>query len=214
MGSPRSCATNGHFMRYAWAHMGNDWLVPGFDEAGDYRLSIHLRRARSISGCLVLSLRGYFTEATCGIFQKQVTRAIEAGYTRLIFDIGKYDMDSTIRADVNEGVPVYIGTFTAFLKAVKPIGGDLVFTRMNPKVHEILQLLGFAQFFTIYSTPRAGIRYFRMKHNLTSRGQPFPSIFSCPICGKTLKASKSGRFRCSGCKTILAIDPAGQNFLG
>ena len=194
--------------------MGNNRIVPGFDEAEDHRLSIRLRRARGISGCLVLSLRGYFTEATCGFFQKRVTRAIEVGYTRLIFDIGKYDMDSTIRADVNEGVPVFIGTFTAFLKALKPRGGDLVFARMNPKVHEILQLLGFAHFFTICSTPRAGRNYFRTKHNRTSRDQLFPSIFTCPICGNKLKASKSGRFRCSECKTVLAIDPSGRVFIG
>ncbi|MFQ3547304.1 MAG: anti-sigma F factor antagonist, partial [Termitinemataceae bacterium] len=42
----------------------------------------------------------------------------------------------------------------------------------------------------------------------------FPKIFSCPICSKKLKAVKSGRFRCSECKTILAIDNAGQVFLG
>ncbi|MFW6234996.1 MAG: anti-sigma F factor antagonist, partial [Spirochaetota bacterium] len=33
-------------------------------------------------------------------------------------------------------------------------------------------------------------------------------------CSTKLKASKSGRFRCSNCKTILAIDAAGQVFLG
>ncbi|MDX9958981.1 MAG: anti-sigma F factor antagonist, partial [Spirochaetia bacterium] len=42
----------------------------------------------------------------------------------------------------------------------------------------------------------------------------FPKIFSCPICNKKLKAAKPGRFRCSECKTILAIDNSGQVFLG
>jgi ribosomal protein L37AE/L43A len=42
----------------------------------------------------------------------------------------------------------------------------------------------------------------------------FPKIFQCPICSKKLKATKSGRFRCSECKTILAIDNSGQVFLG
>ncbi|MBE6350425.1 MAG: anti-sigma F factor antagonist, partial [Spirochaetaceae bacterium] len=42
----------------------------------------------------------------------------------------------------------------------------------------------------------------------------FPKIFACPVCSKKLKAVKSGRFRCSECKTILAIDEQGQVFLG
>jgi len=42
----------------------------------------------------------------------------------------------------------------------------------------------------------------------------FPKTFNCPICSKRLKASRAGRFRCSECKTILAIDNSGQVFLG
>ena len=42
----------------------------------------------------------------------------------------------------------------------------------------------------------------------------FPKIFACPVCSKRLKASKAGRFRCSECKTILAIDNQAQVFLG
>jgi anti-anti-sigma factor len=38
----------------------------------------------------------------------------------------------------------------------------------------------------------------------------FPRTFCCPACGRWLKAGKAGRFRCSGCKTILRIDEAGS----
>ncbi|MCP4178729.1 MAG: anti-sigma F factor antagonist, partial [bacterium] len=48
----------------------------------------------------------------------------------------------------------------------------------------------------------------------TPKSDIFPKIFRCPICSKKLKASKAGRFRCSECKTILAIDNSGQVFLG
>ena len=48
----------------------------------------------------------------------------------------------------------------------------------------------------------------------TGETDVFPKIFKCPICGKKLKATKPGRFRCSECKTILAIDNSGQVFLG
>ena len=42
----------------------------------------------------------------------------------------------------------------------------------------------------------------------------FPQVFACPICSKKLKATKPGRFRCSECKTILAIDGNARVFLG
>ena len=48
----------------------------------------------------------------------------------------------------------------------------------------------------------------------SSTSDLFPKIFACPVCSKKLKATKSGRFRCSECKTILAIDNQGQVFLG
>ena len=42
----------------------------------------------------------------------------------------------------------------------------------------------------------------------------FPVIFSCPVCSKRLKATHAGRFRCSECKSILAVDSQGQVSLG
>ena len=42
----------------------------------------------------------------------------------------------------------------------------------------------------------------------------FPKVFACPVCAKKLKATKAGRFRCSECKSILAIDNQGQVLLG
>lgn len=47
-----------------------------------------------------------------------------------------------------------------------------------------------------------------------SNGTYFPKIFSCPVCSKRLKATKSGRFRCSECKSILAVDKKARVFLG
>lgn len=99
------------------------------------------------------------------------------------------------------------------MKAVKPRGGDLVLLEVQPKVYEVFQLLGFSQFFTIKDTLEDSIGYFS-----TGKGEEsaalFPKVFACPICSKKLKAVKPGRFRCSECKTVLAIDNTGQVFLG
>jgi len=106
-----------------------------------------------------------------------------------------------------------IGSFTAFLKSVKPRGGDLVLLEIQPKVYEVFQLLGFSQFFNIKENLEESVAFFADKGDQEKAG-PFPKIFKCPICSKKLKAVKAGRFRCSECKTILAIDNAGQVFLG
>jgi hypothetical protein len=106
-----------------------------------------------------------------------------------------------------------IGSFTAFLKSVKPRGGDLVLLEIQPKVYEVFQLLGFSQFFNIKDNLEDSINYFR-SGSATESVSLFPKVFACPICSKKLRALKPGRFRCSECKTILAIDNAGQVFLG
>ena len=106
-----------------------------------------------------------------------------------------------------------IGSFTAFLKAVKPRGGDLVLLEIQPKVYEVFQLLGFSQFFNIKDNLDEAIEFFT-KGGTKVESEVFPKIFKCPICSKKLKAVKAGRFRCSECKTILAIDNNGQVFLG
>ena len=78
---------------------------------------------------------------------------------------------------------------------------------------EVFQLLGFSQFFNIKENLEEAVAFFAQKGEALQAG-PFPKIFKCPICSKKLKAVKPGRFRCSECKTILAIDNAGQVLLG
>ena len=58
------------------------------------------------------------------------------------------------------------------------------------------------------------VEFFNRESSAGGGTDLFPKIFQCPICSKKLKATRSGRFRCSECKTILAIDKAGQVFLG
>jgi anti-sigma B factor antagonist len=183
--------------------MNNNDIVPGFDEEKDESLKIKLQKVDKVDGCLILFLTGYIDTYNSNFFQKRVTRAIESGYIRLIFHCGGLNYVSSTG----------IGSFTAFLKAVKPRGGDLVLLEIQPKVYEVFQLLGFSQFFNIKDNLDEAVEFF-------SKGGPkiesdiFPKIFKCPICSKKLKATKAGRFRCSECKTILAIDNSGQVFLG
>lgn len=184
--------------------MTNNEIVNGFDDEKDESLKITLQKAEKVEGCLVLYLTGYIDTYNSNYFQKRVAKAIEAGFVRLIFQCNGLNYVSSTG----------IGSFTAFLKAVKPRGGDLVLLEIQPKVYEVFQLLGFSQFFNIKDNLEDSIGFFA---STTSGGEStalFPKVFSCPICSKKLKALKPGRFRCSECKTILAIDNSGQVFLG
>lgn len=181
----------------------NDDIVPGFDLEKDDSLKIKLQKIDDVKGCLVLYLTGYIDTYNSNLFQKRLNKAIESGFTKLIFHC----------ASLNYVSSTGIGSFTHFLKSVKPKGGDLVLLEIQPKVYEVFQLLGFSQFFNIKETLEESIEFFSAKKEVSS-GNIFPKIFRCPICSKKLKATKTGRFRCSECKTILAIDNTGQVFLG
>jgi anti-anti-sigma factor len=183
--------------------MNNNDIVPGFDEEKDESLKIRLQRVDGAEGCLVMYLTGYIDTYNSNFFQKRVNKAIETGFIRLIFHCGSLNYVSSTG----------IGSFTAFLKAVKPRNGDLVLLEIQPKVYEVFQLLGFSHFFNIKENLEEAISFFT-KGAAPDGNSIFPRIFKCPICATKLKAAKAGRFRCSNCKTILAIDNSGQIFLG
>jgi anti-anti-sigma factor len=194
---------DGECMQGEGSVMTNNEIVAGFDDEKDESLKIKLQKIAEIEGCLVLYLSGYIDTYNSNYFQKRVAKAIDAGFIRLVFQCGGLNYVSSTG----------IGSFTAFLKSVKPRGGDLVLLEIQPKVYEVFQLLGFSQFFNIKDNLDDSVNYFR-------NGSPgeqlslFPKVFACPICSKKLKALKPGRFRCSECKTILAIDNSAQVFLG
>jgi anti-anti-sigma factor len=183
--------------------MTNNDIVPGFDDEKDESLKIKLQKINEAEGCLVLYLTGYIDTYNSNYFQKRVAKAIEAGFIRLVFQCGGLNYVSSTG----------IGSFTAFLKSVKPRGGDLVLLEIQPKVYEVFQLLGFSQFFNIKDNLEDSVSFFKSGTS-PEKASVFPKVFGCPICSKKLKAVKPGRFRCSECKTILAIDNTAQVFLG
>jgi anti-anti-sigma factor len=183
--------------------MTNNDIVSGFDDEKDESLKIRLEKVNEMEDCLVLFLTGYIDTYNSNYFQKRIQRVIEGGYTKLIFHCRGLNYVSSTG----------IGSFTAFLKGVKPRGGDLVLLEIQPKVYEVFQLLGFSQFFNIKDTMDDSIAFFCSSASPAEK-PAFPALITCPICSKKLKALKPGRFRCSECKTILAVDNGGAVALG
>ena len=183
--------------------MINNDIVPGFDDQKDDSLKIRLQTVDEAEGCLVLFLTGYIDTYNSSYFQKRVQKVIEDGYIKLIFQCSGLNYVSSTG----------IGSFTAFLKSVKPRGGDVVLLDVQSKVYEVFQLLGFSQFFNIKETLEDSVSFFRTEPAL-DEVPVFPKVFNCPVCSKKLKSEKAGRFRCSECKTILAVDASGLVSLG
>jgi tRNA(Ile2) C34 agmatinyltransferase TiaS len=48
----------------------------------------------------------------------------------------------------------------------------------------------------------------------TAAAPLFPRVFPCPICEVKLRAGRAGRYRCSHCRTILALADTGAVDLG
>lgn len=83
----------------------------------------------------------------------------------------------------------------------------MVLCGIRHNIYEIFQLLGFGSFFRIFDTIDTAMLHF------TEGASPiFPKILNCPVCSHKLKATKSGRFRCSTCKSIIVIDSDGKLF--
>jgi len=184
--------------------MSNNNIIAGFDDEKDESLTIKLQKIDSLDTCIVIFLNGYIDTYNSSFFQKRISKIIESGYVQLVFNC----------ASLNYVSSTGIGSFTAFLKAVKPKGGDIVLLDIQPKVYEVFQLLGFAQFFNVKDSVEEAEAFFKAGTTEEVKPDMFPQVFACPICSKKLKATKPGRFRCSECKTILAIDANARVFLG
>ena len=181
----------------------NNTIVPGFDNERDDSLSISLKKADGIARGLFIYLSGYIDTYNSNYFQKQITKVIEAGYINLIFNCSALNYVSSTG----------IGSFTVFLKVIKPKGGDIVLQEIQPKVYEVFQLLGFSQFFNIKATLEESIEFFKNGGG-SGESSTFPLVIACPVCSKKLRATKAGRFRCSGCRSIIAINDLGDVSLG
>ena len=92
--------------------MNND-LVPGFNDEKDDSLKIQLDKVEDVENCLMVILNGYIDTYNSVYFQKQIGKIVSAGFVNLIFNC----------ASLNYVSSTGIGSFTAFLKLVKPAQG-------------------------------------------------------------------------------------------
>lgn len=157
-------------------------------------LKLNIEDIANNSDAIILKLDGLIDTYNSSDLQKEVTNVISS-YTKIIFDCSKLTYVSSTG----------VGTFTVFLKNAKEKNGTIVLANLQTKVLEVFQLLGFSKFFTIVDNLDEGLKSL----GILTPQSCFPKIFECPSCNKKLKASKSGKFRCIQCSTIICISEEG-----
>ena len=140
--------------------MKNNSIVPGFDDEKDKHLKIQLQKIDRRAGCLVLYLNGHFGVQSTQLFQKRLAKAIEWGYVRLIFHFAKMDFRWPDDDELREAITDFIGSLAAFIKAVKPRGGAVVLIEVPPDFYELLQLIGFEDYFNIKENLKEAVSFF------------------------------------------------------
>ncbi len=166
------------------------------------------------SGKVQLVLNGYLDTYNSPEFQSHINSMIDSNIKYLVFNCNGLTYISSTG----------IGAFTSFLKRLKQKKGDMVLFGLQQKVLEVFELLGFTKFFKIAQDLNEALEMLGQDKVVQgSNTKPsneveeveevediFPLIFKCPHCGKKLKTSKPGKFKCSGCEGIFTVSEEGK----
>ena len=154
-----------------------------------------------------LILNGYLDTYNSPEFQSYINSLIESGVIYLIFNCNGLTYISSTG----------IGAFTSFLKQLKQKKGDMAIFGLQNKVMEVFELLGFTRFFKIANDLDEALEKLsgeqgkeKSTEEKAASKEIFPLIFKCPYCGKKLKTSKPGKFKCSGCNGIFTVSKDGE----
>lgn len=159
-------------------------------------LKLNTEEIAGNSKAIILKLDGLIDTYNSPDLQKEVLDIISS-YTKIIFDCSKLTYVSSTG----------VGTFMVFLKSIKEKSGTIVLANLQQKVLEIFQLLGFSKFFTITDSLDESLKVLGISTEVKSC---FPKVFECPSCKKKLKVSKSGKFKCTQCSSIISISADGN----
>jgi len=173
--------------------MNND-IVAGFNDGAPEHLSLRLQRIEEVAGGLLLHALGTLDTYSADYFLKACTKAVEAGFGNLVIDMREVPYASSAG----------IAALATLLRRARGGRGNVVLQNPQPSVRQVMELLGLCSFFCITLSLAQSI-------DILAPAGPrsrFPRIFTCPACGKRLRAVLSGRFRCTGCRSILVVDPA------
>jgi anti-anti-sigma factor len=181
------------------------YLIPGFTDEQNDALKVHLEVPVGVPGCIRVIPVGMIDAYSTQFWTKQLEKVVNAkdNFQTLWIDC----------AGVSYMSSVGVGSFIDILKRLRLDGKDMIISGIQSRVFQVFKLLGFSQFFEIYSDAYEAEARLKAGPPVSA----FPKIKRCPICSRQLKLVKSGRFRCSGtngCNTVLAVSVRGDLTLG
>lgn len=168
------------------------------DEHPDLRLTLE---ETGSEGTIIIHQAGLIDTYNSDFFRSQAEKVVEAGYRNIIIDSAATTFMSSTG----------IGAYTALLKTIRQKKGSLTIYGMPSKIYEVFQLLGFSSFFRFCGSREEALS---LQGTDSSVKSVFPVQITCPVCNKRLRAIRSGRFRCSSCRVILAVNQSGEVHLG
>ena len=161
------------------------------------QVEITVETATSVEGCLILHLKGEMDLYNTDAFRRQVFRFMDEGVNKLIFDCDRVPYMSSYA----------VASFPLFMNRAKPQNGNIAMANVRNNPREVIQLLGFAMYVNVMGTLEEALEFIA---STTGPAALFPAYFACPACARRLKAVRTGRFRCSHCKTVVIVDEAGK----
>jgi anti-anti-sigma factor len=173
--------------------------IPELDEdRGITTLHIKAEYPEGLPGCVKLLPVGIIDTYNTPSFTKKLSAVLDHPFQKIWIDCrGINYMSST-----------GVGAFSGLLKSVRAQNKQLVISNLQESVYAVFQLLGFSQFFEITRDDNEAIRLLQATV-LPSPNDLLPGTGKCPICEKSLKLAKAGRFRCPTCGTTLTVSEKG-----
>jgi anti-anti-sigma factor len=113
-------------------------------------IEVSVEKVGGARDVVLLRCVGYIDTYNSSDFSRVVNSVITGGAKNLVFDLSKVPYASSTG----------IGTLPAFLKQVKPKGGDVVLVSPTANVLEVLRLLGFASFFNVEHSLEEALEHF------------------------------------------------------
>lgn len=136
--------------------------------------------------------RGYVDNFNAEIFSSAIIKTTDMIKPEIVV----LDLES-----VNYIASIGFGQLVSLLNKYNKEEVEFKLVNVNPKVMDVLSLLGFSGFFTILEDLKD---YNKVNETI------FPVKINCPNCFILLKVPKPGSFKCSGCKNIFRVNDKGQ----
>jgi len=103
---------------------------------------VRVAEERLADGILCVTVEGRLDAVTVPGFEQTLQRRLAEGQYRIIVDLGavSYISSSGLRA------------LLTMRRQARSRGGEVMLCRLHPRVHEILEMVGFLSVFSVYAT--------------------------------------------------------------